>query len=85
MAISYAQLGHLAEAQGDEAQAFHWIVRCLTLFPDFPHPSTGPGPDNLARLTAKLGWPALEQTWREVTGDQLSEPVRRWIEERLEE
>ncbi len=60
MANSYGQLGLLAEARGNSDQALEWTVRCVALFDDFPHPSTGPGPDHLARLTHQLGIKALE-------------------------
>ena len=44
MALTYGQLGLLAEARQQPRQALEWTVRCVTLFSQFPHPATGPGP-----------------------------------------
>lgn len=79
MAMSYGQLGLLAEAQQQPGQALDWVVRCVTLFDQFPHPATGPGPDHLARLTHQLGMPALEHTWQQVTGHPLPQGVRAYL------
>ena len=73
------QLGLLAEQRGQPRQALEWMVRCVTLFEQFPHPLTGPGPEHLARLTAQLGIGALEASWREVTGSPLPQAVRDYI------
>jgi tetratricopeptide (TPR) repeat protein len=75
-ALTYGQLGLLAEARQQPRQALEWLVRCVALFPQFPHPATGPGPSLLARLTRQLGMPALEEAWRQVTGQPLPQPVR---------
>ena len=48
----------------------------MSLFQEFSHPSTGPGPDHLARLTKELGIAALEESWKRCTGKILSENVR---------
>jgi tetratricopeptide (TPR) repeat protein len=79
MALTYGQLGLLAEARQQQRQALDWTVRCVTLFAQFPHPATGPGPLHLARLTRQLGIPALEQTWQQVTGQPVPQPVRDYI------
>jgi len=79
MAISYGQLGLLAEQRGQPRQALDWTVRCVTVFREFPHPQTGPGPDHLARLTAQLGTGALKASWREVTGGPLPRAVRDYL------
>ena len=79
MANSFGQLGLLAEQRGQPRQALEWMVRCVTLFREFPHPMTGTGPDHLARLTAQLGTDALETCWREVTGSPLPQAVRDYI------
>ncbi len=84
MAFTYGQLGLLALARGDTTGALDWTVRCVALFPEFPHPATGPGPHNLARLTANLGMPALEASWQRCTGGPLPEPVWAWVAARLE-
>ncbi|MBV9479930.1 MAG: tetratricopeptide repeat protein [Acidobacteria bacterium] len=70
-ARSYGQLGLLAEARGDPTAALDWMVHCVALFPEFPHPATGPGPHHLARLIASLGMPALEASWQRCTGATL--------------
>ena len=79
VASSYGQLGLLAEQRGQSLQALEWMVRCVTLFDQFPHPSTAPGPDHLARLAAQLGVAALEQCWREVTGSPLPQAIRNYV------
>jgi tetratricopeptide (TPR) repeat protein len=79
MAFSYGLLGVLAEQCGRPRQALDWTVRCVTLFDQFPHPATGPGPEQLARLTAQLGMGALEASWRQATGGPLPEAVRGYV------
>jgi tetratricopeptide (TPR) repeat protein len=76
MATSYSQLGLLAEAREDAMTALDWMVRCIALFPEFPHPATGPGPHHLVRLTATLGIPALEASWQRCTGKPLPDNIR---------
>jgi len=49
------------------------------LFDQFPHPATGPGPGHLARLARQLGMSALEEAWRQVTGQPLPGQVRDYI------
>jgi tetratricopeptide (TPR) repeat protein len=78
MALTYGELGLLVEAQ-QPPQALEWMVRCIALFPQFPHPATGPGPEHLARLTRQLGMPALEETWQQVTGQPLPQAVRDYV------
>jgi hypothetical protein len=79
IATSYGALGLLAEQQGDLRQALEWTVRCVTVFGEFPHPLTKPGPDHLMRLTAGLGIEILEETWRKVTGSALPQAVRLYV------
>lgn len=69
--ITYHQLGTIAQVRGRLNEAEEWYRS--------PHPVTGPGPYHLARLTRQLGMPALEETWREVTGQPLPQPVRDYI------
>jgi len=73
----------LAEARGDPTAALDWIVRCIALFPEFPHPATGPGPRHLTRLTASLGMPALETSWQRCTGAALPARIRTAITEMI--
>jgi hypothetical protein len=61
MASSYGQLGLLAEQRGQPGEALAWTIRCVALFEEFPHPATGPGPEQLARLTRLLGRDDLER------------------------
>jgi hypothetical protein len=79
MALLYGQLGLLAEDRHQPGQALDWMVRCVTMFDQFPHPVTGPGPGHLVRLTTLLGMPALEQTWQQVTGQPVPQAVRDYI------
>jgi tetratricopeptide (TPR) repeat protein len=78
-ALTYAQLGLLAEARKQPSQALEWNIRCVTLFDQFPSPMTGTGPTALARLTGQRGMPALEQAWREVTGQPVPQAVLDYI------
>jgi hypothetical protein len=79
MAMSYGQLGLLAEQREQPTQALEQMVRCVTVFDEFPHPMAGPGPRHLARLTVHLGMPALERTWLDVTGSPLPQAVRDYV------
>ena len=51
----------------------------MTLFDQFPSPLTGTSPTALARLTRQLGMPALEHTWRQVTGQPVPQAVRDYL------
>jgi hypothetical protein len=79
MALTYAQLGLHAEARADTEQALAWMIKCVSLFEEVPHPSTGPGPGHLRRLTAQLGLPAVERIWPAVTGGPLPSAVRAYV------
>ncbi|WP_189841437.1 CHAT domain-containing tetratricopeptide repeat protein [Streptomyces umbrinus] len=79
MASTYGQLGLLTETRRQPEEALKWMVQCVTQFEQFPHPSTGPGPAHLKRLTNSLGIRALEQTWQSVTGSPLPSPVRDFV------
>jgi tetratricopeptide (TPR) repeat protein len=79
MALSYAQLGLLAEQQGQASSSLEWAIRCVILFDPFPHPATRPGALHLARLTLQLGMPALEEAWRQVTGNPVPQAVRDYV------
>jgi hypothetical protein len=85
MAIRYGQLGLLAEARGDLAAALDWVVQCVALFPKFPHPSTGPGPRHLARLTRIQGMTALQESWHRCTGQPLPANVHAGVERMIRE
>ena len=79
MAANYAQIGLLAADSGQYDDALALAVRCVSLFGEFPHPMTSTGPDDLVRLTARLGAPALEAAWRAVTGNPLPQMVRDYV------
>jgi hypothetical protein len=79
MAVTYSQLGLLAEEQHDPDRALEWTVRCVALFDDVPHPGSGTGPGQLARLTHQLGIQALEACWQKVTGGPLPGAVRDYV------
>ncbi len=79
MAMTCGQLGLLAEVDDDLAGALEWMVRCVAVFDEFPHPATGPGPNHLARLTDVLGVGALEACWLNVTGSPTPATVREYV------
>jgi tetratricopeptide (TPR) repeat protein len=79
LAMTYGQLGLLEEDRQRPGQALDWTVKCVSLFDQFPHPLTGPGPGHLARLTGQLGMQALEEAWRRVTGQALPQVVRDYV------
>jgi tetratricopeptide (TPR) repeat protein len=83
MASTFTQLGLLAEQRGQPRQAMEWIIRCVTCFEQFPSPISTTGPTVLARLTRQLGMPALEQAWRDVTGQPVPQAVRDYITSQL--
>ena len=56
------------------------MVRCVTVFDEFPHPSTGPGLQHLARLTTALGVDVLRRCWLEVTGQEPPPAVISFIQ-----
>ncbi|WP_328580460.1 hypothetical protein [Streptomyces sp. NBC_00370] len=75
---SYAQLGLLEEKRSAPEQALTWVIRCVSLFDEVPHPSTGPGHRQLRRLTAQLGVQILEDAWHHATGNRLPDAVREY-------
>ena len=79
MALTYAQLGLLAEDRAQAPLALQWDIRCVTLFDQFPSPLAGTGPSGLVRLTGQLGMPALETTWQQITGQPVPQTVRDYI------
>ena len=79
LALTYGQLGRLAGARGDDRAALEWTVKCVSQFEEFPHPATKAGPDDLARLTAKLGLGALETCWQWVLREPLPDAVRAFV------
>jgi tetratricopeptide (TPR) repeat protein len=79
IAMSYGQFGLLAEARQQPGQALAWMIRCVSLFDQFPYHAARSGPPHLARLTRRLGMTALEQTWRQVTGQPLPQAVRDYV------
>ncbi|WP_367130741.1 tetratricopeptide repeat protein [Saccharothrix sp. HUAS TT1] len=79
VARTYAQLGLLAERRGDDRQALDWALRCIALFPEFPHPYAGTAPRQVARLADRLGEPVLESRWVELTGDPLPDHIRTYV------
>ena len=79
MATACGRLGVLAEDRGQPTTALQWVVSCVALFEEFPHPAAGPGPEYLKQLTSELGLPALETAWRTVTGNPLPPAVRAYV------
>ncbi len=79
LAATYAQLGLLSEVRDQPELALRWNVRCVALFDEFPSRFTGTGPAALVRLTRQLGLSAVEQAWREVTGQALPSQIRDYL------
>ncbi len=79
LAGGYLMSGLLAEVRGQNATALEWLVMCLTLFDEFPHPATLPAPDQLRRLVGRTGIRALEACWHAVTGERLPSAVREYV------
>jgi tetratricopeptide (TPR) repeat protein len=85
MAVTCGQLGLLAEAKGDWEAALDWVVRCVVLFPEFPHPATGRAPRHLARLCGILGISALETSWQRCTNAPLPPDIRATVAEMVKD
>ena len=64
LALTYGQLGLLAEARQEVAEALDSIVRCLALFPEFPHPVIGPGPPPGRGTSSLSTGRACQPRWR---------------------
>ena len=79
IALTYTALGILAEKRDQPLRALEWTIRCVTLFDQFPHPASRSGPARLTRLARRLGIPALEHTWQQVTGQPLPRQVHDYI------
>jgi hypothetical protein len=61
------------------------MVRCVSLFSEFPHPATGPGPHHLVRFTGMLGLPSLEASWQRCTGAALPPAISQAVAASLKE
>ncbi|MFG1606461.1 tetratricopeptide repeat protein [Actinoplanes sp. NPDC049265] len=85
MVSTYLQLGLLAEQRGSPVETLEWLIRCVTLFPEFPHPATRLAPAHLTRLTTQLGRPTLHQVWQKVAGQQPPPAVTEYIRIRQNE
>ncbi|WP_336111197.1 tetratricopeptide repeat protein [Streptomyces sp. PTD9-10] len=79
MSLTYMMMGWLAEDRERREEALVWLVRCVTCFATFPHPMTGPGLEDLARLAKNLGMDAVEAAWHTVTETGLPQVVRAYL------
>jgi tetratricopeptide (TPR) repeat protein len=79
MARAFGMLGLLAEVRGQPRRALEQMIRCVTLFGDFPDPASAPGPECVALLTAELGIATLEACWQEITDRPLPPAVRDYL------
>jgi hypothetical protein len=85
MARNYGQLGVLAETKGQPSDGLEYVVRCVALFNQFPHPASGPGPHHLVRMTRQLGIGTLAETWRKVTDVELPQAVKEYVQQAMED
>jgi tetratricopeptide (TPR) repeat protein len=85
MASTYEQSARLAAEQGLLREALTWAVRCLFVLNQIPPPPAWTAPQELVRLTARLGMPVLEETWLHAAGAPLPEAAREWVEAQLRE
>ncbi|MGW1564469.1 hypothetical protein ACWCQ1_49795 [Streptomyces sp. NPDC002144] len=79
MASSYGQLGLHAEASNDPDRALVWVIKCVALFDEFPHPMTASGPAYLRHLTGRLGIATVENAWQQEIGNPLPDAVREYV------
>lgn len=79
IARTYSQLAVLADMQGDPQEALAWTVRAVTQFDEFPHPTMPTLPHNLFVIAGRVGMPALERCWQDVTGTPLPPEVRTYV------
>jgi hypothetical protein len=80
MAADFGLLGVLAEERGQIREAMEHIIRCVTLFSEFPHPATEPGAEYLALLTGELGTAVLEECWQAITGSPVPPAVHDYLD-----
>lgn len=83
MAMSYIMMGRLEAERNNPMAGLEWVVHCVSLFKDFPHPLIGPAPQYLAVFTKILGMDALAATWRKVSGKALPDHVRKLVEKEI--
>jgi tetratricopeptide (TPR) repeat protein len=76
MTMNYMQLSRTATGRGQPSQALEWNIRSVALSGHrFPEPALS----DLATLSRQLGMPALEETWRQITGQPMPQTVRAYI------
>ncbi|MFI5727283.1 CHAT domain-containing tetratricopeptide repeat protein [Streptomyces cyaneofuscatus] len=76
VAVTYAALGLIAGVRDDPTNALVWVIKCVALFDEIPHPRTGSGPKHLRLLTAHLGIEAVERAWQQQKGTPIPPTVR---------
>lgn len=79
IARTYSQLAQLADMQGDPQEALAWTVRAVTQFDEFPHPAMPALSHNLSVIAGRVGMPALERCWQDVTDNPLPREVRAYV------
>ncbi|WP_394618997.1 tetratricopeptide repeat protein [Lentzea sp. JNUCC 0626] len=76
---SHGALGVTAEKRGDFTTALDHLVRGVTAFDDFPNPGMGAAPEHLRSITRLTGVEPLDETWLRVTGNQMPDHVRAFV------
>ncbi len=80
LASSLRALATFAEERDEPRHALALLVEGATQFEEFPHPLAGLVPEELRRLAHGLGMDVLREEWRKVTGNELPQQVREYVE-----
>jgi tetratricopeptide (TPR) repeat protein len=79
--MAWSQLALVSEGRGHVDEALERAIKCKAMSQRFPHVQGRENAALLARLARPLGIRALEQRWKQVTGEPLPEAVRESLEQ----
>ncbi|HZR48336.1 MAG TPA: tetratricopeptide repeat protein [Streptosporangiaceae bacterium] len=80
LASSLRALATFAEERDEPRHALALLVEGAAQFEEFPHPLAGLVPEELRRFAHGLGMDVLREEWRKVTGNELPQQVREYVE-----